>query len=366
MQICFFAVCRKVAPVWNLASLAASALVLSFAVPLAARAQTAPVQTETTPAYAERVPAGLVHLGPSSGYYSPHAFVVDKKARTLTVWIQDSGGYKQIAQFPADLGKNDGDKISEGDHKTPEGAYFLLEKLDGPALDFSQYGKRAFTTDYPNFFDRRDGKTGGGIWLHAVPDKTPLTRGSRGCVVVRNNVILDLTKYVRLTKTPILIEKEIEFVAAADIKKEAQEVAQALEQWRASWASKNIDGYISYYGDDFKAMNMNRAQWKRYKSDLNEKYNSLDIKFSRPVVLRYKDRFVARFLQKYQSDKHADFGEKTLYLRKTGGDIKIIGEEWRQDSSQLARDEIQASSTSVTACVGESCPPPTASTASAN
>lgn len=318
--------------------------------------------------YADKVPAALVSLGAGSSYYSSHAFVVDKKARTITVWMQDAGGYRQVAQHPADLGKNDGDKKSQGDHRTPEGAYFLLERLEGPSLDFSQYGKRAFTTDYPNFFDRRDGKTGNGIWLHAVPDQTPLTRGSRGCVVVRNDVILDLTQYVRLNKTPILIEKEIEMVPVTTLKKEAEELAQTVEAWRAAWGTKDLERYISFYGPDFKAMNMNREQWKRYKAGLNEKYQQLNIKLSRPVILRYKDRIVARFLQEYQSDQHADFGEKILFLRQTAEGLKIIGEEWREDSSQLARDELKlgtTGSTSVTACSGEDCSPRT-STAATN
>lgn len=336
------------------------ALSLSACAPANAQVMSQP---GTTSGYSDQVPAGLVALGATSGYYSPHAFVVDKKARTLTVWIQDQNGYKQLAQFPADLGKNDGDKKAQGDHKTPEGAYFLLERLDGPTLDFSLYGKRAFTTDYPNFFDRRDGKTGNGIWLHAIPDKTPLTRGSRGCVVVRNEVILDISQYVRLNRTPILIEREIEFVAADALKKEAQDLHLTLEAWRTAWSSKDIDSYIGFYGVDFRAMNMNRDQWKRYKSSLNDKYDQLDIKLSRPVILRYKDRFVARFLQEYKSDKHADFGEKTLYLRKTPEGLKIVGEEWRQDSSQIARDEIEATTTSVTACVGSDCPPTTSAAA---
>lgn len=325
-------------------------------------------QTETPSSYAATVPAALVSLGVGSSYYSPHAFVVDKKARTITVWIQDAGGYRQVAQHPADLGKNDGDKKARGDHRTPEGAYFLLEQLDGPSLDFSQYGKRAFTTNYPNFFDRRDGKTGSGIWLHAVPDHTPLTRGSRGCVVVRNDVILDLTQYVRLNRTPILIEKEIEMVPAEELKKEADLLIRTLDAWRAAWAAKDIESYISHYGADFKAMNMNREQWKRYKSSLNEKYQQLNIKITRPLILRYKDRFVARFLQEYQSDQHADFGEKVLYLRKTADGLKIVGEDWREDGSQIARDELKSPltpSTSVTACVGQDCAR-RASTASAN
>ncbi len=283
----------------------------------------------------------LLHLGVASSYYSPYAFVVDKQARELTVWTQDAGGYRIVEKFPADLGRKDGDKRSSGDHRTPEGVYFLLEHLSGPGLDFSQYGKRAFTTNYPNFFDRREGKTGTGIWLHAIPDSTPLTRGSRGCVVVRNEVIEKLQQYVRLQKTPLLIEPSIELIEASALQAEQQMLTAALESWRTAWEAKNIDNYINHYSNEFRSMNMDRDQWKRYKGNLNSKYEKISVRLSRPVLLRFRERIIARFIQHYSSDHHADIGEKTVYLKKEAEGFKIVGEEWVEDKSQLASDELE-------------------------
>jgi murein L,D-transpeptidase YafK len=311
-----------------------AALVLS-----AALSPSAMAQVETT--RADKVPSSLLHLGVASGYYSPYAFVVDKKARELTVWTQDADGYRVVEKFQADLGKKDGDKRSSGDYRTPEGVYFLVEQLTGPGLDFSQYGKRAFTTNYPNFFDRRDGKTGTGIWLHAVPDTTPLTRGSRGCVVVRNEVIDKLQQYVRLEKTPILIEPNVELIDAAALRAEDQALTTTLENWRTAWEAKNIDSYISHYSSEFKSMNMDRDGWKRYKGNLNLKYQKISVRLSRPVLLRFRDRIIARFIQHYSSDHHADIGEKTVYLKKEAEGFKIVGEEWAEDKSQLASDELE-------------------------
>jgi murein L,D-transpeptidase YafK len=317
-----------------------AALVFSAALASTAMAQST-AQFETR---AERVPSSLLHLGVASTYYSPYAFVVDKKARELTVWTQDAGGYRAVEKFPADLGKNDGDKRSSGDARTPEGVYFLLEERQGPGLDFSQYGKRAFTTNYPNFFDRRDGKTGTGIWLHAVPDTTPLTRGSKGCVVVRNEVIDKLQQYVHLQRTPILIEQDVTLVEPTALRAEDDALTTMLESWRAAWEAKNIDGYISNYSNDFRSQNMDREAWKRFKSSLNEKYQKISVRLSRPVILSYKDRIIARFIQHYTSDQHADIGEKTVYLKKEADGYKIVGEEWSEDKSQLAADELEHAS----------------------
>lgn len=293
-------------------------------------------------AAAELAPVHLLRLGTTPSFYSPFAFLVDKKARTLSVWKQEMEGWRKLASYPADLGKKEGVKTKRNDHRTPEGIYFLDQKLEGAGLDFNLYGARAFTTNYPNFFDRLEGKTGSGIWLHAVPDQTPLTRGSRGCVVVRNDAIIELSKYVDLGRTPMVIAERVEYVKPSEIAQRANEIEASLERWRQAWETKDIEAYISFYGEGFRAQKMDRADWKAYKARLNESYRQLSIKLSKPYIVAYRDRAVARFMQSYASDQHQDFGEKTLYLHKEGGTFKIVGEDWAAESSRLAREAISS------------------------
>jgi murein L,D-transpeptidase YafK len=308
---------------------------------------------ETVSIPSDTVPSSILQIPVSSNFYSPYAFVVDKKARTLNVWQQTETGLKQVAQFPADMGKNSGEKRSRGDAKTPEGIYFLLERREGASLDFNLYGKRAFTTDYPNFFDRIDGKTGDGIWLHAVPDHVALTRGSKGCVVVRNNVILDISQYVKLGKTPILIQDHIDLLPAKEANQATVEVSQWLESWRAAWEAKNTDQYIEHYANEFRSMNMNKKQWRAYKDRLNKQYKSIAVHLSRPEIFADRDRAVVRFLQEYTSALHSDIGEKTLFLKKTAAGYRIMGEIWSEESSQLARQEIEAAQKTTTLTCGD-------------
>jgi murein L,D-transpeptidase YafK len=299
------------------------------------------------------IPSGLVQLPQRSRYYSPYAFVVDKTARTLAVWQQTTQGLNLVAQFPADLGKNNADKRFKGDHATPEGIYFLQERLEGANLDFNLYGKRAFTTDYPNFFDRMEGKTGYGIWLHAVPDKVPLTRGSRGCVVVRNEAILGLSQYVTLGRTPLLIHGKTDLIPPSELEKTTQSLSLWLEGWRSAWEAKKIDDYISAYSEEFKALQMNRSQWRDYKASLNEKYKSIQVRISRPAIFADRNHAVIRFLQEYTSDQHSDFGEKVLWLKKdSAGQFHIVGETWTAESSQIAREEIEATTQTTAASMG--------------
>src|SRR6202007_3302026 len=106
---------------------------------------------------------------------------------------------------------------------------------------FSTYGSVAFTTNYPNFFDKYDNKTGSGIWLHSVPDKVPLTRGSRGCVVLRNNDIKKIESAITLKKTFLVIDNQIVWVPKEDHTKERDLAVAWLETWRTQWEKQDIE-----------------------------------------------------------------------------------------------------------------------------
>lgn len=274
------------------------------------------------------VPAALLKLG-TDGFYSPYAFVVDKSTRTLTVWKSTEKGLELVTTHPADIGRKAGNKLSLGDHKTPEGLYFFDNILNAQQLNFDEYGERAFTTDYPNYFDKMAKKTGNGIWLHGIPDKKSLKRGSRGCVVVRNKVVKTFSPFVQVGKTPIVIADKIEWVPAPELETKRSTIMSWLENWRNAWETKNLDQYMTFYGDEFQSMKMDKKKWREFKKGLNDKYQFIKIKAVQPFVIANGNEVIIRFLQEYESDQKSDSGEKLLYLKRQGNDYKIVGEEWR-------------------------------------
>ncbi|MGE0634396.1 MAG: murein L,D-transpeptidase family protein, partial [Pseudobdellovibrionaceae bacterium] len=263
-----------------------------------------------------KIPKALVQMI-SSPHSSPAAFVVDKEARTLTIWETDGENLKKLAEYPTDIGKSVGAKLKTGDHKTPEGIYFFNDRKSGKELLFDLYGSLAFTTDYPNHFDQLDGKTGYGIWLHGIPDSVPLTRGSRGCVVVRNAVIQEVEKYIKVGQTPILIFGKVDYVSADQRKEFQKKITDFIESWRAAWQSQNIDQYIAFYDSSFKSQGMNQRQWKTYKEGLKKKYEFIKVGLTNASILNHGDQFIIRALQNYSSDQFSDFGQKTLFVRQT-------------------------------------------------
>jgi murein L,D-transpeptidase YafK len=276
----------------------------------------------------ELLPADLLQIS-STEAFSKYVFLVDKKERKLLVFERNAETIKKIDEIPADIGKNDGNKTKRDDHRTPEGIYFFQTKLESPKIPFSLYGKMAFTTDYPNLFDRRQNKTGSGIWLHSVPDKVPLTRGSRGCVVIRNDVLEKVSNYIKLRETPIIIYDKVDYITKDEHTKRREIMSNFLEGWRKAWESSDIDKYLSFYHDSFNAPGFkNFAAWKNHKSRLKGRRDFMKITLSQPFMLIHRDELIVKTLQKYESNEHTDYGIKTIYAHKEGDQYKIIREEW--------------------------------------
>ena len=276
----------------------------------------------------ETYPAGLISI-PSDGHFSDSTFVVDKDARKPAVYKLQGDLPKKFAEHPADIGKNHGPKERANDYRTPVGIYFLGKELTQPEIPFDLYGNFAFVTDYPNVFDQRDAKTGKGIWLHAVPDKVPLTRGSRGCVVVRNDVIKDLRGMVKTEQTPMMISEQIDYLSEVEYKNQRASFLKHFEDWRSAWENQDVDKYMKYYDVSFRNDEMNFGQWYKHKKRLKQQYAYIKVQLSQPLILMNKDQVVIRSLQRYESNLHKDYGEKTIHARlsdETG--FKIIREDW--------------------------------------
>lgn len=276
------------------------------------------------PPPAGKLPRALVALTSES----PYALLVDKTQRTLTLWKWTNDQLTLVGSYPTDIGRNNGDKVAEGDRRTPEGVYFFLNIREKPSLDFNLYGVKAYETDYPNYFDRLEKKSGTGIWLHAIPDSQSLWRGSKGCVVVRNKTIEELTPYITLKSTPMVVQSEVEYLTPDEWKGEREKIFSWIEKWRMAWEAKDLDRYMNCYNDDFKSMGMNKSKWKRYKGALIEKYEYIKVALQNVQAFKHQGKFMIRFLQRYESDKKQDFGEKFLYVQDDGSGMGIVGEEW--------------------------------------
>ena len=267
----------------------------------------------------DKVPGPLLKW-PEKG--SEYAVLVDKSQQKVFVYHRDNPN-KPHRIYTCSTGENEGPKLRENDRKTPEGVYFFTRAIDKKEL-LPIYGSRAFALDYPNVIDRREGKSGHGIWFHGL--NRPLKpRDTNGCVALENPDIDDLANFIHLEDTPVIVSEKIEMLDPSEMEKERDEVVRIIETWRTSWERKDVDKYMALYSPDFSASGKNWQQWKEHKVRLAKQYNKIKVDVQNLRILQNDSLILASFVQKYSNEYFSSAGRKTLYL-KHASRWRIVGE----------------------------------------
>jgi murein L,D-transpeptidase YafK len=271
--------------------------------------------------------------------FSHHVIVVEKATHKLHLF-ENKGSFPSLLKtFPAATGKYKGDKYQSGDHKTPEGIYTIYEFLSKEKLlrkhgKYAEiYGSGAFPMDYPNFIDKREGKSGGGIWLHSTDDDNRIFKGldSRGCVVLQNADLREVSQFIELDRTPIIVVQDIHYLSKNTWDKNRKVLHDTVMKWAQAWQEKDFETYIgSYHPKEF--WDSSKGSFNSYKSYKRAVFSRSDkplIKFDFISIMTTDNYAVVNLKQDYQSSVINDIGRKTLYLKKNDNyDWKIVGELW--------------------------------------
>jgi len=281
----------------------------------------------------DRVPRYLIQLEPQQR----HALLVDTAKSTLYVFENRGGEPRYIADYYITIGKNGIDKTREGDNRTPLGVYHVTNQLSRERLNVlygskaELYGAGAFPINYPNEWDRREGRNGSGIWLHGVPYDTYSRppRASNGCVALTNEDLATIAKTVQIGLTPVIIANDIEWVAPAATKALRMDLLRQLESWRGDWESLDTGKYLTHYAPGFNAGTAGLAQWSKQKHKVNADKTWIKVKVDQVSILLYpgrEDLAVVTFHQEYASSNLVSQMRKRQYWIREGGAWRILHE----------------------------------------
>jgi len=264
------------------------------------------------------VPDSLLCFPPQDPGY---VLLVEKSTQRVYLYQTDYLDHP-LKVYPCSTGENKGPKTERDDKRTPEGVYFTTNSFKEKDLS-SIYGACAFPIDYPNPKDRKLGRKGYGIWIHGT--NQPLKPwDTNGCVVFRNEDIIELSRYLSRGHTPIIITKKIEFIEKEQLQKESAELRRLVMDWREAWSQGHIDLYMSFYDEEFTVGGKNWRQWWAYKRRLSEKYGEIEI--DNLQILRENGIVLAKFDQTYRANGFFSVGERRLYLQRKSPEWKIVGE----------------------------------------
>lgn len=283
------------------------------------------LQRVMSPSDAKLVPRFLWQMDAQQKY----ALVVDTSRATLFVYENVDGQPRYVTDFYITIGKLGTDKLASGDQRTPIGVYFVKAELTKNKLA-DIYGDGAFPLNYPNEWDRKNGHTGEGIWLHGTPRNTYSRppRASNGCVVLANDDLNKLAPYLQVGITPVIIANQMAWGSQQD-QSERDELRQAVEQWRKDWASMNTDDYLKYYSREFSSGNMDYAAWAKQKKQVNGAKSWIKVNLSNISMFTYPeqpDLVVVDFEQDYSSSNLSNRMKKRQYWIRQEHHWKIIYE----------------------------------------
>ena len=278
---------------------------------------------------AKFVPRYLLQMPPDQRY----AIVVDTKRSRLYVYENDlsNGGRPRfVADYYMTQGKLGADKLAEGDKKTPTGVYHVTANLPRQKLA-DLYGSGAYPLNYPNEWDKRQGRNGSGIWLHGTPSNTfsRPPRASDGCVVLANQDLDVVAKNLQVGLTPVIISNSVEWLSLDDWAKERSELNKAIDAWRTDWESRDTDRYLKHYSKRFKAADQTYEEFAAQKKQVNAGKEWIKVKADNLSVFRNPSKeevVVVTFDQDYRSNNLNNQMKKRQYWLREDGKWKIIYE----------------------------------------
>lgn len=264
------------------------------------------------------------------GYYDNDTIlvVVGKEAKNLRAFSYKNGALSEVFNTPVIIGKT-GEKLVEGDLKTPVGVYQLTRRFT-PSDRY--LGPLAFALSYPNLLDRLAKRNGGGIWIHGYPldgGRTDELK-TKGCVAMQNDTLLKFDEVIDHKKALAIIHEQGEPRASAG---QIAAIMSELFRWKKMWAASEINEYLKFYDENFTRYDgMNFSRFKAMKSEIFSRKGEKKIVFSNFLITPYpniknENIFRVSFYEDYASKTHKFQGQKTLYVKLNNDEIKIFIEE---------------------------------------
>lgn len=281
-----------------------------------------PLETENIPS---GIPLSLMQL---RGDYR-YALAVDLSANQMFVFANNKGTPELVGSYYATIGKEGFGKQREGDNRTPVGVYRIQQFIDDKSLP-ELYGSGALPLDFPNAWDRKQGRTGHGIWIHGMPrdqERRP-PRDSEGCVVVSNAVLPNLRSWSELKSTPVILADQLRWADPMLVDSARNALLDSVGQWRDAWATGDMDTFLGMHSPKFRTRTQRFKNYAAQKRRLAEQRGKVNVHLEEFEVFMYPDvdhkaMAMVSFKQRYDSSQFKDVTYKTQYWQHNGDNWEL-------------------------------------------
>jgi murein L,D-transpeptidase YafK len=281
--------------------------------------------------YKDLLPENILFMAKSQ----PYVILVDQQNSRIYVYRNQNGTPVLETDYFITIGLKGPGKQKRGDQKTPIGIYHVTRYIDDQELP-DLYGRGAFPISYPNVWDVRKQRTGGGIWIHGTPsytyNRSPLA--SNGCIVVSNPDFSNIDQYISADiNTPVIVAQQVNWLTQEQWQQQREEMRAVLNNWIGDWESLSHDRYRQNYSQtDFYAYKRNFKKWDDHKRWANRNKKRIAVEYSELNIFNYpgeENLVLIQFKQNYESNNLDLKSPKELYWHKENKAWKIVYEGTR-------------------------------------
>ena len=267
-----------------------------------------------------------------------YALLADASRARLYLFENVNGEPRLKRDYYMTIGRNGTDKRVEGDKRTPVGVYQIVKELPRAQLA-DLYGTGAFPLNYPNTWDQAQGHGGHGIWLHGVPSDTYSRppRSSEGCVVVTNPDLNELSQWIQVGITPVVIVDRADWVDRATWERNREQLQAELTQWQKDWQSRDANRFLDHYAPEFLQGNGRGWAESKRRNIENKDWIKLDVRDTSLFLYPGGEMAYTEFTQDYASDRLASTTRKQLYWKLQEGTWRIVLEKSQDASPRYAK-----------------------------
>ncbi len=296
-----------------------------------------------TPATQGMLPDNLIRLAHNQRYF----IVIDLSQSRLYVYRNEQGTPVLETDFFVSIGLKGAGKQVRGDQKTPIGVYHVTRYIDDAELP-DLYGRGAFPVNYPNTWDIRNNRSGGGIWIHGTPSYTynrpPWS--SNGCVVLSNEDFTRINDYIQPSQhTAVIITRKINWITPEQWQLRQQSMLKVLTRWIEDWESNNHERYSSHYSKtDFEAYGRDYKTWEGHKRWVNRNKKGVSVEYTNLNIFKYpgEDQLITmQYDQSYHSNNLDLATPKELFWKLQDKQWSIVYEgvrEYQKDEDRLVEN----------------------------
>lgn len=275
-----------------------------------------------------RVPAYVLELPDSV----QSVFVADASdARIYRFEHAEDNGLRLAGESYMSIGSKGVGKTRAWDRKTPLGVYFVTEQLDTSTLH-EKYGVTAFPLDYPNAWDRRNNRTGYGVWVHGVEgDERRPPLDTDGCLALPNANLAAMQTEFEPFVTPVVVSGEMRWISEERAEALRQGLREAVLAWARSLATADLPAYLAMYSEDFSYRGMRRPEWASFRLQAFAEGPAGDVQVNELLLLADpsdEGLFLSRFRQGLTLGGRTRVTTKRLYWRLAdSGEFRIVAED---------------------------------------